>query len=234
MRCPVCQAENSHLATVCIACGSFIQQRIENLDLFSCSWKILEQPKSAFRTVAMARHKNYIVLLSAMSGFALIFGWFWMVKGGDHAANLINVLAAGIALGPPAGILIIFVTSAGITLAARVLGLRVRLRDAYAITAYGSVPLILTSMLFLPIEIMSFGIYFFASSPSPYSLRPFSYVTLLGLDGLFTLWSLILLIVGTHVLFGAGWMKSMAAVAAALLLCGLMVAAVSSVVLHKL
>ena len=234
MHCPVCQTENSHLATVCIACGSFIQQRIENLDLFSCSWMILERPAKAFRTVAMARHKNYVVLLSALSGFALIFGWFWMVKGGDHAANLINVLAAGIALGPPTGILVMLVASAGITLAGRVLGMRVRLRDAYAIAAYGSVPLILTSLLFLPIEIMSFGIYFFASSPSPYSIRPFSYVTLLGLDGLFTLWSLILLIVGTRVLFGGGWMKSTAAVSAALVLCGLMVAAVSGVVLHKL
>ncbi|HYQ86870.1 MAG TPA: Yip1 family protein [Bacteroidota bacterium] len=234
MRCPVCQAENGHLATVCIACGSFIQQRIENLDLFSCSWMILERPARGFRTVAMARHKNYVVLLSALAGFAFIFGWFWMVKGGDHATNLINVLGAGIALGPPIGILVILVASAGITLAGRMLGSRVRLRDAYAIAAYGSVPLILTSLLFLPIEIMSFGIYFFASNPSPYLMRPFSYVTLLGLDGLFALWSLILLVVGTHVLFGAGWMKSMAAVSAALLLCGLMVAAVSGVVLHQL
>jgi len=199
---PNLQAENSHLATVCSSCGSFLQQRIENLDLFSCSWKILERPASGFRTVALARHKNYIILLSALAGFAFIFAWFWMVKGGDHATNLINVLAAGLALGPAIGILVILVASAGITLAGRVLGLRVRLRDAYAIAAYGSVPLILTSLLFLPIEIMSFGIYFFTSNPSPYSMRPFSYVTLLGLDGVFALWSLILVIVGTHVLFG--------------------------------
>jgi len=234
MKCPVCQAENSHLATVCIACGSFIQRRVENLDLFSCSWKILERPAAGFRMVALARHKNYAIVLSAISGFALIFGWFWMVKGGDHAVNLINVLAAGIALGPAVGILATLAASAGITLAGRVFGLHVRLRDAYAVAAYGTVPLILTSLLFLPIEIMSFGIYFFASSPSPYLMRPFSYLTLLGLDGVFALWSLILLIVGTRVLFGAGWGKPMAAVTAGLVLCGLMVAALSGVVLHRL
>jgi hypothetical protein len=222
--CPVCHAENSHLATVCTKCGSFLQQRIENIDLFSCAWSILEKPARAFRTISLARHKNYMVLLSAAAGIGFVFGFFWLAKMGEYAQNLVNILAAGLALGPPAGILILLFVSLTIIVSARCMRLRVRLRDAYAVAAYASLPVILTVILFLPIEIMSFGSYFFARSPSPYSIRPFSYVTLLGLDGTFALWSLFLLFIGIRVLFNAGWMKSGAAVLAALIVTGLLVA----------
>jgi hypothetical protein len=222
--CSVCHAHNGNLATTCTACGSFLQQRIENLDLFSSAWGVLERPARAFKTIALARHKNYIVVLSAVSGVAFVFGFFWMAKMGEYAQNLINILAAGLALAAPVGIATVLFVSVVIVLASRALRLRVRLRDAYAVVAYASVPLIITALIFLPIEMLSFGSYFFARTPSPYSIRPFSYVTLLGLDGAFAAWSLILLLVGVRVLLDTGWLKSGAAVLAALLLAGLIVA----------
>jgi hypothetical protein len=222
--CPVCQAQNSNLATVCTGCGSFLQQRIENLDLFTSAWSVLERPARGFKTIALARHKNYVLVLSAVAGVALVFGFFWLAKMGEYAQNLINILAAGLALAAPVGILSVLFISLEIMLASRALRLPIRFRDAYAVVAYASVPLILTSLLFLPIEVLSFGSYFFARTPSPYSIRPLSYVVLLALDGAFAAWSIILLLVGVRVLAGAGWMKSGAAVLAALLLAALAVA----------
>lgn len=231
--CSVCRAENDHLATVCKSCGSFLQQRIENLDLFSSAWSVIERPARGFKTIALARHKNYMVLLSAAAGVAFVFGFFWLAKMAEYAQNLINLLGAGLALGPPAGIAVVLLVSSTIVVYSRITGTHTRLRDAYAVAAYASVPLILTSILFLPLEVMSFGPYFFARNPSPYLIRPFSYVTFLALDGAFAVWSLILLCVGIRVLFGAGWIKSAGAVAAVLLMAGLTVAALLHSVLPK-
>jgi Yip1-like protein len=231
--CSVCHAENSHLATVCTGCGSFLQQRVENLDLFSCAWSVLEKPARGFRTIALARHKNGILLLSAVAGVAFVFGFFWLAKMGEYAQNLINILGAGLALAVPVGIATVLFLSFMILLVSRALRLQVRFRDVYAVAAYASVPLILTAVFFLPIEVLSFGSYFFSQNPSPYSIRPFSYVTLLALDGAFAAWSVILLFVGVRVLFDAGWMKSGAAVLAALLLAGLTVAGVMQMTLPR-
>ena len=227
--CAVCHAENDHLATVCTSCGGFLQRRIENLDLFSSSWQVLERPVAGFRIIALAKHKNYMVLLSAVAGFAFVFGFFWLAKAGEYAQNLINILAAGLALGPPVGIVVVLSVSWAIVVFSRFMRLRVRLRDVYAVAAYASVPLILSSILLLPIEVLSFGTYFFTRDPSPYLIRPLSYVTLLALDGAFGLWSVILLWVGLRVLFNAGWSRPAGAVLTVLLLAGLVVAAVIGV-----
>jgi hypothetical protein len=234
MPCPVCGAENSHLAVVCTKCGSFLQQRVENLDLFACAWSILERPTRGFRTVALARHKNYVVLLSAAAGFGFAFGFFWLAKMGEYASNLVNILGAGLVLGPPAGILTVLFASIVIVLSARVMHLPVRLRDAYAVSAYAVVPVILTVILFLPVELMSFGPYFFARSPSPYLLRPFSYIALLALDGAFALWSVILLVIGVRVLLRATWVRSALAVGITLLLAGLGVAALLHIAVPRI
>jgi hypothetical protein len=225
MLCSVCSAENDHLATVCSGCGSYLQQRVDNLDLFACAWSVVEGPTKGFRRIALARHKNYIVVLSAAAGVAFVFGFFWLANAGEYADNLINILGAGLVLGPPAGIVLILLVSGAIVLSARAMKLRVRLRDAFAVSSYASLPLIFTALLFLPIELISFGPYFFMKSPSPYLIRPFSYVTLLGLDAAFALWSVVLLLVGVRVLLNAGWARSAAAVASALLVAGGLTAA---------
>ncbi len=234
MRCPVCGADNSHLATVCANCGSFLQQRVENLDLFYSSWRVIERPAKGFKAVALARHKNYVLLLSASAGIGFVFGFFWLAKMGEYAQSLVNLLGAGLLLGPPAGIVAVFFVSSIIVLIARVMRIPVRLRDAYAVSAYSVVPIILTVLLFLPLELMSFGPYFFTTSPSPYAIRPFSYVTFLALDGAFALWSIILLVIGVRVLLQAPWRRSALAVAITLLLTGLGVAALLHIAVPRI
>ena len=44
--CSVCAHPNDDLDTVCVQCGSFIQDRIPNLDFFSTMWQVVESPKS--------------------------------------------------------------------------------------------------------------------------------------------------------------------------------------------
>ena len=70
MLCPICQHENHHLAVVCVSCGSYLQTRVDNLDLFATAGKLIERPRQAFHAIAISRHKNYTILLATLSGFA--------------------------------------------------------------------------------------------------------------------------------------------------------------------
>ncbi len=222
LECSLCHALNDHLAVVCASCGSFLQARVENLDLFLTAWRVLERPAQAFRTVAIARHKNYVVVLSAFAGYAFTFFAFWLVKAGDHTDSLVNFLAAGLAVGPAVGIIVMTMIAAFLALVLRIAGARSRFRNVFAVSAYALVPIVISAALVLPIEIMTFGLYFFTTNPSPAILKPVSYYTLLGLDGLFALWSLLVFVTAVRVLGDVSWRKAWGAGAVALVLfCGL-------------
>lgn len=203
--CSICKTENHHLAITCASCGSYLQGRIDNLDLFSTCWGLIESPVKTFRRIAIAEHKNYVIPLSAVFGIALTFFFFWLIKAESYADSLLNILAAGFLIGPFVGLCTVLV-AAGVTAGmAQVLRLPVKLKNAIAVIAYAMIPVILSFIILLPIELMTFGSGFFAASPSPYRLNPTSYSILLMLDGLFAFWALILLHIGFRQLLRKGW-----------------------------
>ncbi|MBI1807246.1 MAG: YIP1 family protein [Ignavibacteria bacterium] len=208
--CPVCHYQNHHLAINCSSCGSFLQARVENLDLFATAWNILERPRKTFHTIAIAKHKNYVVPLSMLSGVAIIYSIFWITKAGDHAESLLNILTASVAVGPPLGIFTLFTLGVLIASLGKIVRSKVRLRDAFAIAVYALIPIDLSIFLILPIKLLSFGQYYFTSNPSPYLLKPNIYVVLLILDGTFTLWSMVLLFLGIQKLLDRAWITILA------------------------
>jgi hypothetical protein len=206
--CPVCGTTNHHLAVTCSSCGSFVQGRVETLDLFATMWGVLERPGRAFYKIAIARHKNYSLFLSALAGIAVTFLTFWLVKIGDHTESILSLIAGGFVLGPFVGVLSLLIFSAIVSALASVTRTRMSFRNTLAVSSYASVPIILSLVFTLPIELMSFGVYFFASNPSPYALRPTSYVLLVGLNVVFTIWTIVLLVVGARKLSDRGLLRS--------------------------
>ena len=207
--CPVCQNHNHHLAVKCASCGSYLQTKIENLDLFSTGWKVLEHPLNAFYTIAVAKHKNYSIILSVISGVALTFFSFWLMKAGDAASSLINFLVAGFAVAPFVGILSVLVVALLIKITVSASGRSVTFRNAFAVIAYTQVPLVISVILIFPLELMTFGLYFFTTNPSPYQLKPLPYILLSGMDGIFAFWSLLLIWMGIKKLTDGGWFYSL-------------------------
>lgn len=203
--CSICHLENHHLAIVCTSCGSFLQTKIDNLDLFTTIGTIIENPRKAFHKIAIARHKNYIFFLSAISGIGFVFFIFWLINIGEYFDKLLNILTSGFFTGPFVGIVTVVFFSAILVIIARIVRIRVKLRNTMAVTAYALVPIVLSVILILPIEILTFGTFFFTKSPSPLLLKPTSYIVLLGLDGIFLVWFLILLFMGMKVLFDLSW-----------------------------
>jgi len=205
--CPVCQTHNHHLAVVCSSCRSFIQTRIENLDLFTTTWGIIEHPRKTFLTIALAKHKNYSFLLSAISGIGFIFTIFWIIKAGNYTESLMNILSAGLCIGPLFGITVVLMFSIIMKLIGRLFSVRITFRNLFAMNAYALVPVVISVGLVLPVELLSFGRFFFSTNPSPLLLKPVSYIILLCLDGMLSIWTIVLQLVGYKVLDDVQWLK---------------------------
>ena len=208
IQCRVCLSDNHHLAVTCVKCGAFLQNKIETLDLFTTAWRILERPVKTFHAIAVSRHKNYSLFLSFIAGIGFIFSVFWIINAGELTNSLVRFLATGIMLGPPLGILTVTVFSIACNIIARLAGTKISVKNCFAVTAFALIPTVISVILVLPLEIMTFGVYFFSKNPSPYLLKPTSYILLLILDGIFILWTLLLLVIGIKILSDRSYIYS--------------------------
>ena len=200
--CTVCGAQNDNLAVVCVACKSFLQTKVDNLNLFETLWGLLESPRGTFRRIALARHKNYSLLLSSFLGMGIIYTVFWYKNLGEKFSNLATLVGAGLIAGPFAGLLFVLVFSVLIHRIGRFLGGTGTFRNMHAVTAYASAPIVYAVIFVFPIEIAIFGTYFFGNNPPPLVINPVIYLVLIGFDLVAIVWSWVLLIEGTVVANG--------------------------------
>lgn len=195
IHCPVCKTDNHHLAVKCVECGAYLQNKVDNIDLFSTIWNLIEKPTKTFHKIAIAKYKNYVFILSAFAGIPLLFFIFWLIKAGDFISSLLNFIFIGFIFGPPFGIFIVTTFAVLIKLFYRIFSVKIYFKNIFAVTAYSFIPII-TGVFILPLKIMTFGVHYFSMNPSPYQLKPISYVIFLILDGLFSFWTLVLLWLG--------------------------------------
>ncbi|HLX13474.1 MAG TPA: Yip1 family protein [Bacteroidota bacterium] len=205
--CPVCGAENNHLHVTCAKCGAYLQRKIENLDLFDTAWSIIESPRTAFHWIAVSKHKNYSIFLSCVAGIGLAFTLCWLFKAGDYSDQLIAIMGAGLAMGPLLGVIFVLLSSAITWSLLEMAKEQLPFRTVFALSAYSMIPVVISAITILPIELMTFGIYLFTSAPSPYLLHPTSFVIIAILDGACGLWAILLFFIGLRTVLGAGMGK---------------------------
>jgi len=213
--CTVCGTQNDEFAVICVSCKSFLQMKVDNLNLFETLWSLMETPRAAFRRIALARHKNYVILLSCLLGIAIVYSVIWFKTLGARFADFAVLVGAGILLGPFAGLLFTFLFSLVVHRVGRLLGGTGSYRNVRAAMVYALVPIVYSLVLVFPIEIAIFGPYFFSDNPPPLVINPVAYIVLLGFDGAAIVWSLVLLIEGTVVV--NGFSRGKAAVLAAII-----------------
>jgi hypothetical protein len=199
MRCTLCGTENPDLAITCSSCKGYLQAKIDTLDLFTTLWDLIESPGMTFKKIVLARHKNYVLLLSSILGLTLCYGAFWYKNVGQQVSSLFLLLVTGIVAGPPIGILFTTLLSLGLLVAGKSLGGEGIFKNIFAVSAYASFPLAFGLFFVFPLELSIFGIQIFDANPSPMVINPILYVTLLGFDCLLALWAVVLLVRGTAV-----------------------------------
>lgn len=222
LRCPTCQFENDAYALICTNCRGYLQNRVPNLDLFDTVWGVVESPVSTFRRIALAEHKNYALFLFWGVGVAAAFALLWQHRLGNVFDTIPSLLAAGLGAGVVLGPVLAIVLPGVAQLVLTTLKVKARFRNSLASLAYSTSPVIFSVIVILPVELAVFGMYMFTGNPSPYSLKPVAYVTLIGLDSLLSLWAVVLGVVGLRVVHQTSWAKAVLAMLAILaLLAGL-------------
>jgi hypothetical protein len=208
IKCTVCLAENDDFATTCTSCKAFLQNRIPNLDLFEMGWKVLESPRKAFRAITLAEHKNYVLFLFTLFGVSLSFTGFWYFRLGTRFMSLIDLLPAAIGIGIVIGLVAAVVIPTVHFAVAKAVGGMSGFRGSLGILGYSLTPIAFSLFVVLPIELMTFGMFLFTSNPHPYTIKPVSYVLLVGFDTVVGLWSIFLSVVGTKVAHQLSWFRS--------------------------
>jgi hypothetical protein len=197
--CTSCHAENDEFAIVCKSCKSYIQNRIPNLDFFDTVWKVIESPRKAFHDVTLAEHKNYSLLLFSLFGIALSFTGFWLFALGARFESLLALLAEAASIGVALGFVCAILFTFFYEVTMRFVGGKGTARSSLGILAYATTPVVLSLVLILPVKLLTFGMFLFTSNPNPYTIKPELYVTLIAVDCLMGLWSLILAVIGSTV-----------------------------------
>jgi hypothetical protein len=198
----VCGEENDDLSVVCVRCRSYLQSKVDTLDLFKTIESLITAPGSTFRRIVLSRHKNYTVFLSCLLGIALAYTVAWFKNLGHAFPNMFALLGAGFVAGPIVGLLFVLVFSLVMIWLGKVLGGKATLRNMFAVVAYASLPIILTLVFIFPVEVAIFGAYLFDNNPPPLVINPVVYVTLLGFDTLAVIWSWLLIVEGVIVAHG--------------------------------
>ncbi len=197
--CPVCGHQNDDLAVVCVSCKGYLQAKVDTLDLFHTVWGLLEAPGATMRRIVIARHKNYVVLLSCLFGMALAFCAMWYLSLGRVLGGLGPTLAIGILAGPVIGLIAVVVIGNVIRLASRLFGGHATMRETLPMVAYAMVPIVISLVVVFPLEIAVFGQYLFDNNPPPLVINPPAFIGLVALDVLAVIWAWALLITGTRV-----------------------------------
>lgn len=216
IKCAVCLAENDDFATTCIYCKAFLQDRVPNLNLFETSWQVIESPTKAFRKIALAEHKNYVLFLFALLGVSLAFTALWYLRLGNRFQSLLDLIPTAVGIGVVLGFVSAGVVTGAYHLIAKMMGGLTGFRGSFGVLGYSMTPVAFFLMLILPIELLTFGMYLFTANPHPYAMKPVSYVLLIGFDVLIAVWTVALAVVGTKVGHQLSILRSMIVVFATL------------------
>ena len=208
IRCTVCGADNEDLSITCTKCHSYLQAKVDTIDLFSAFWGLIDHPARTLRKVVLAKQKNYVFILLMLQGIAISLAAisYWQLGKIVPYGLLIG---AGFLGGPLVGILFALIATLLVKFVTRMLGGHGSARNLRAVLAYGAVPVVFLLVIVYPLEFGVFGQYLFDHNPPPSTLQPVAYIIFLALNGLGILWTVVLYGIGCAIACSISWWKGM-------------------------
>jgi hypothetical protein len=207
LTCTVCGEQNEDLAVTCRNCHSFLQNRVDAIDLFSTLWGLIEHPRATFRKIVISRHKNYVLFLCVAFGVYLGFLLLSYLKVGSRIENLGSLFGIALVGGPIGGIIVVGLAAVVSTVVGRALGGKGTVRNLRSVSAYASFPIACALVFVFPVKFGVFGKYLFDPNPAPAVINPTVHFALLGFDVVAVCWAGVLLSVGIAVAHSFAWWK---------------------------
>lgn len=207
--CPICQTQNDHLTSICLECGGYLQTKVDNINLFETLWALIEHPSKAFKKVAMAKHKNYIVLMAFLSGMDLCFLLlrYWNVY--DRLEDTKIFLLTGVGGGILFGIIFITILSIFVVSLTKIFKVKTIFRNAWSVVSFSFVPLIYALIFLMPAKLVAFGVNYFSTNPSPETLNQFVYYLLLIIEGSMIFWAVVLFVIAVKTIYDLNITKAL-------------------------
>jgi len=197
--CSNCSQPNPTYSLNCNKCNSFLRARIPNIDLWETVWELLVNPTQTFIKIIQAEKKNFIVFLLTI----------WMFKATINYYIINNYLETDISIpfaiikGGLFSALVIIILTFLLNASAKIINRPTRFKDTFAILIFSLTPILLAFSFLTPFHIALYGLYWYTVNPPPYIIKPIVSYFLYAIEGLFYLWVLLLLVLGTRIQFGA-------------------------------
>ncbi len=180
------------------------------MDLFESIYRVAEDPAKLFLTVARSEQKNYVYTLFAFAGFGLTALIFMAGAVGNLPVNFIFIFAIFVLASPVVGLFLMSATALAVwQWNVRVWRVRIPFRSTAAFIAYALIPVVISVVFILPIELAVFGPYLFSDNPTPQFYKPAVFYLLTGLDALALIWTLFLYHKGFSSVYGLSLWKNL-------------------------
>ncbi len=195
LNCSSCNTENPFYAYTCVNCNAFLRARIPNIDFWSTFSKLIETPIKAAEFIIQSDHKNFVSALLFVASLKVSIN-LWIMNNALKINEIIsNHFFVSLVVGMISFIIGILISSFLYSAATKFIKVHTRFRDNLALFIYAFLPLVMTFTIMTPVQIALFGTYWFTFNPSPMVIKELPSYTILIIEVLFLLWSIILLII---------------------------------------
>jgi len=197
--CQNCKSESDFYRLNCSSCGALLRNRVVNLDLWSTLWQVIETPTQAFKNIIFAENKNYTFFIALMFSIRLTLNSFFVKSNLGKGINFQNYLGLDLLIGIVTFIVVFLLTAIVQKLALKRFGVHTRFKDNFAVLIYASVPILISFVIFFPVEYALFGKYWLFFNPSPYMIKPTAAYVFTWMEVLMIVWMYILFILAGFV-----------------------------------
>lgn len=201
INCSKCSHINPPHKNICENCKNHLRERVVNIDLWDTVLSIIENPKTAFKNIVYAEHKNFIYfLLFFISIKNIIIARFISAPeiGLTKAtSSTISVLILSIIITT-----LFFVINASLfQLFSKKNIIKLRFIDIFSMNVYSFVPFIIGLVIVFPVELIVLGSDIFSNNPYPFQIKPTITYILISFEVLLILWTILLYFKSSTMIF---------------------------------
>lgn len=199
VECENCGTSNPFYTLNCSNCKSYLRARVVNIDFWSLTGKLIESPVDGFQTIIFSEHKNFWITVLTLFSLKLAIVKLVLTSqvAGNHQA--VNYIWGNLLISFGYFISAFFLFSFILFKIYKLLKIPIRWKDTISVNTFSFLPLVFALGFLFPLEYALFGKYLITFNPSPFILKETAAYVLTGIEGLFVIWSFVLLFIGVFV-----------------------------------